>query len=203
MQICEYGCGKESKYTTKTGKACCEPTFHQCEGYLQKLRKGALKMHIEGRGNKFSDEQRKKSIVTRVGESVEKAFVKNSTYSNEFIKPKFIELYVDKYECQSDDCDVTDNWKGKKIILELDHIDGDNRNNESHNLRLLCPNCHSCTDTFRGRNINTGQIKVTDEQLVESIKKNKNTRQVLLDVGLTPRGANYERVKKVKQAYAL
>jgi hypothetical protein len=36
--------------------------------------------------------------------------------------------------------------------LELDHIDGNYQNNALGNLRLMCPNCHSLTPTFRGRN---------------------------------------------------
>jgi len=36
--------------------------------------------------------------------------------------------------------------------LELDHIDGNNKNNTLKNLRWLCPNCHSMTSTWRGRN---------------------------------------------------
>ena len=38
------------------------------------------------------------------------------------------------------------------IALEIDHIDGDNRNNEISNLRYLCPNCHALTETYRGKN---------------------------------------------------
>lgn len=43
-------------------------------------------------------------------------------------------------------------WMGRMIVLEVDHIDGDPRNNVHDNIRLLCPNCHSSTDTWRGRN---------------------------------------------------
>ncbi|MFH8620397.1 HNH endonuclease signature motif containing protein [Streptomyces vietnamensis] len=42
-------------------------------------------------------------------------------------------------------------WRGRPIPLEVDHIDGDWRNNRIENLRFLCPNCHSTTDTYRGR----------------------------------------------------
>ncbi|MFE7468762.1 HNH endonuclease signature motif containing protein [Streptomyces sp. NPDC057499] len=42
-------------------------------------------------------------------------------------------------------------WRGRSLPLEVDHIDGDWRNNCPGNLRLLCPNCHSVTDTYRGR----------------------------------------------------
>jgi 5-methylcytosine-specific restriction endonuclease McrA len=42
-----------------------------------------------------------------------------------------------------------DNWLSNPIKLELDHIDGNNKNNARNNLRLLCPNCHSFTETWR------------------------------------------------------
>ncbi len=44
-------------------------------------------------------------------------------------------------------------WNDAPIPLELDHVDGDRANNLLANLRLLCPNCHAQTDTYRGRNI--------------------------------------------------
>lgn len=42
-------------------------------------------------------------------------------------------------------------WFGTKIAIELHHIDGNRNNNNSENLQLLCPNCHSLTDNWRGR----------------------------------------------------
>lgn len=42
-------------------------------------------------------------------------------------------------------------WLGKDIPLELDHISGNNEDNSLKNLRLLCPNCHAQTPTYRGK----------------------------------------------------
>ncbi|MFE4637288.1 HNH endonuclease signature motif containing protein [Streptomyces sp. NPDC056773] len=48
-------------------------------------------------------------------------------------------------------CGIEPTWQGYPLPLEVDHVDGDWRNNQRDNLRLVCPNCHSTTDTYRGR----------------------------------------------------
>ena len=53
------------------------------------------------------------------------------------------------YKCET--CNISE-WKGQQLSLHLDHIDGNSDNNFPTNLRLLCPNCHSQTETFSGRN---------------------------------------------------
>ena len=51
-------------------------------------------------------------------------------------------------------CDKCKNheWLGNQIPLELDHINGVSWDHRLENLRLLCPNCHALTDTYRGKN---------------------------------------------------
>lgn len=46
------------------------------------------------------------------------------------------------------ECNQSSIFRGKRLVLQLDHIDGDNKNNLPSNLRLLCPNCHSQTETY-------------------------------------------------------
>ena len=43
------------------------------------------------------------------------------------------------------------------LPLEIDHIDGNSENNSEENLRLICPNCHSLTPTYRGANRGNGR----------------------------------------------
>ena len=50
-------------------------------------------------------------------------------------------------------CGISE-WNGNPITLHLDHVDGDNRNEERSNLRLICPNCHSQTSTYCGKKSN-------------------------------------------------
>lgn len=48
-------------------------------------------------------------------------------------------------------CDISE-WNGKPITFQFDHIDGNPDNNTKENIRMLCPNCHSQTDTFGVKN---------------------------------------------------
>lgn len=58
------------------------------------------------------------------------------------------------YSCQ--ECKITE-WNNKPIVLELEHIGGDSRNNKPEVLCLLCPNCHSQTTTFKNKNKGNGR----------------------------------------------
>ena len=71
--------------------------------------------------------------------------------------PPFIKKYIknrDNNKCVG--CNLNE-WQGKPIGLEVDHIDGNYKNNNIDNLRTLCPNCHSQTDTYGSRNVGKGR----------------------------------------------
>lgn len=95
---------------------------------------------------------------------------------------------------QDGNCDICKNmpiWQGKELNLQLDHISGDRKDNSRSNLRLLCPNCHSQTETFC--NIK----KVSDKDILEAAKMDQNIYTLCLSLGLQPSGKAYERVKKL------
>jgi 5-methylcytosine-specific restriction endonuclease McrA len=58
------------------------------------------------------------------------------------------------YTCSC--CGISD-YNSKPLTLQVDHTDGNAGNNSPDNLRLICPNCHSQTDTFSARNKGNGR----------------------------------------------
>jgi len=58
------------------------------------------------------------------------------------------------YNCEI--CGISD-WNKKKLVLHVDHINGDPSNDHPDNLRLICPNCHSQTEFLRGANKGRGR----------------------------------------------
>ena len=97
-----------------------------------------------------------------------------------------------------------DTWMEKPIPLEVHHIDGDDLNSDLNNLQLLCPNCHALTENFKGKNINNKErLKVTDEDLLLSLQNSTSIRQALMSVGLTGKGANYERAYRLIHEYQI
>jgi 5-methylcytosine-specific restriction endonuclease McrA len=74
---------------------------------------------------------------------------KHPTYQTLKLKKRLIKEEILEHKCSI--CEINE-WQGKEISLQLDHIDGNNHNHRLENLRLLCPNCHSQTDTYCGKN---------------------------------------------------
>lgn len=99
-----------------------------------------------------------------------------------------------KCEC----CGLTE-WQGKRLPLEVHHIDGDHSNNCRENLQILCPNCHSITENWRSRNTkgySSTQPKVSDERLLQTIQSSKSINQALKSLGLAG-GSNYYRAYRL------
>lgn len=77
--------------------------------------------------------------------------VENSNYQSSKLRQRLINEKIFEHKCSR--CKNIE-WQGQNIPLELDHINGINNDNRLENLRLLCPNCHALTDTYRGKNVN-------------------------------------------------
>lgn len=89
-------------------------------------------------------------------------------------------LLIREHKCE---CCGNKEQMGKEISLEVHHIDGDRLNNELSNLKLLCPNCHSQTENYCGRNIKRHKA-VSDEEFVKALKTSKSIGEALGKVGI-------------------
>lgn len=105
--------------------------------------------HFTGQRWQQSPNQ-KDNKVSREKYEIEEIFVKNSPVSQKVMRGYVERHQLLDYHCQNCGCDGK--WQDGEISLEIDHIDGDNTNNQLSNLRYLCPNCHALTETYRGKN---------------------------------------------------
>lgn len=113
--------------------------------------------------------------------SLEKILVENSKYNNgTYIKQKLYKAKLKEEKCEL--CGIGNIWNNKKLILQLDHINGVHSDNRIENLQIVCPNCHSCTENYCGRNVKLNNIK-NGKKYINNIKNAKNTKiykQILL-----------------------
>jgi len=81
---------------------------------------------------------------------LEKILVKGSSFQSFKLKQRLFTAKLKPRRCEECGWDKTS--PDGRLPLELDHINGDSRDNRLENLRILCPNCHSLKPTHRGRN---------------------------------------------------
>lgn len=90
-------------------------------------------------------------------------------------------------------CKLPAVWLDKPLTLHLDHINGDRTNNSRTNLRLICPNCHSQTDTYCVKNVK----RVTPVQIIKASIDDANVHKICKTVGLQLSGYTYKRIKNI------
>jgi len=84
--------------------------------------------------------------------------IENSEYRHTSnLKERLYKEGLKKRECEL--CGQGEEWRGKKMSLILDHINGTNNDNRIKNLRIACPNCNATLDTHCGKNKNSRGTK--------------------------------------------
>jgi len=94
--------------------------------------------HLRGKTNPYVRRHPLHSILRR-----------GTHYQSNKLRKRLLREAVLEPKCSN--CGGTE-WMGGSIPLELDHVDGDKTNNQLENLRLICPNCHALSPTYRGKN---------------------------------------------------
>lgn len=82
---------------------------------------------------------------------IHKHLIRNSATQSFKLKNYLFRSGLKEHKCEIDSCGISE-WNGKPAPLELDHINGDPRDNRLENLRVICPNCHAQTSTYRAKN---------------------------------------------------
>lgn len=78
-------------------------------------------------------------------------------WKDEGVYNRTIRRYIIEKFNNTCSCCGNSEWMGKPMPLEVEHIDGNSENNSEDNLTVLCPNCHSQTSTYKGKNRGNGR----------------------------------------------
>lgn len=103
------------------------------------------KLEFRDGSYKHSEQCKKKISQTLKNTAINKII--NTEFNNLTTGRKYRRVKLEQNYCCLH-CGIN-SWLGKRIVIEIDHIDGNKKNNSRENLRGLCPNCHSQTDTWR------------------------------------------------------
>lgn len=123
----------------KSGMSKQEGNFRYLKSYIVKY--GISILHFE---NQRTGKHKEKSLSEYLVKG------KYLTLNGNRLKNKLYKAGLKQPICEL--CGQDENWKGKKMSLILDHIDGDRENNEIKNLRIVCPNCNATLDTHCAKN---------------------------------------------------
>lgn len=115
-----------------------------------------VKEHLDKLNIDYSHLKKPTTFRTNSRYTLEEILVENSSYVDmSLLKRRLIKEYDWKYECSGcNKSTYSNNWVSDvPIPLEIDHINGIHSDNRIENIRFLCPNCHSFTDNYKGKNM--------------------------------------------------
>jgi hypothetical protein len=147
-------CSNEISYKRRVNNFCsqsCSATFNNLkrqkkENEMVNCSFCGKETHVRNKYCSFKCQHDEKRIEA----------INNKTAGHASVKNYLIGIHGSKcMECGWDKINLTTN----KVPIELEHIDGNSANNELSNLKLLCPNCHSLTPTYKALNKGNGRYK--------------------------------------------
>jgi len=201
-------CGKLLSYEHRHDKFCSR----SCSATYNNIKRGRKKKYCVCCGNEITgDHNTYKKFCCKECEKQYKYEIPKMDKLNRWLNgenfivghsnvPRFIRRYLmTLYNCKCQLCGWGEtNIYSNTVPLEIHHIDGDCTNNKFENLQLLCPNCHSYTNTFCYKSKDT---QVQENDFVEALLISSNIRAALIKLGLTPSGGNYSRAYTLIEKY--
>lgn len=197
------------KYDKEWLEELCKDSFSLAEvlkkagrkqggGAQETLKKKILEFgidtsHFTGQGwSRGKTKDTDSRISSRERYSIEDIFIEQSPYTRSVARDYIIRHELIPYSCAF--CGNTGIWRGKKIALQLDHINGVNNDHRLNNLRWLCPNCHATTDTFSGKN---AKQEISLDEVKNAIEATGNfcAKDICIYLGRSVNGSNLNKIK--------
>jgi len=140
--------------------------------------------HFTGKAHNVGD------AYTRVNEEIPIEFylVNGLMISSDRLKKRLINKKIKEHRCEM--CKLEE-WFGDKIPLELHHVDGNHSNNELINIQLLCPNCHTNTPNYRGKNNTKNTTPKTLREMYPEFFIKKEKQKIIKDVVIKEKVENF------------
>lgn len=159
--------------------------------FIERAKKyGAYKPNPSGLGTNRGTSRRDYKITP-----IEEIFDgMHPTYDVATLKRRLVADNIIEYKCVV--CGNDGTWLGNPITLQLNHINGNRHDHSLENLEFLCPNCHTQTETWGGRN--KLRKTVTDEEIIKSLKETKTIYEAIANLGMSKSTTTYNRFRDLK-----
>lgn len=129
---------------------------------LKRLEEEAFDLNRFRENRKLDDATRGKRVGAIRAVPLDEILARNSTYAGSKLKHRLLREEVLENRCNI--CRLLPKWNGKPLSLQLDHINGISNDNRLENLQIVCPNCHTQTETYAGRRLRRKRVYEASEQ---------------------------------------
>jgi 5-methylcytosine-specific restriction endonuclease McrA len=135
--------------------------------------------------------------IKSTGNTYEDVFCVNSLANPTYVKTLIIKKELLPYCCSI--CNMKPVWKGKELKLQMDHINGVRNDHRLENLRIICPNCHSQTETFGSKN--KKKTFPSEERIIEVLKNTACITQAIRVLAIN--NVNHKKLQLIANKYEI